>query len=119
MIHWLEQHLFPCLSVKYLGIECPGCGMQRAFIALLKGHLYEAWQYNPALFPFLLTILLLIFHLKFDFKHGARLIVMGFVLTTSAILIQYGVKQFRKHQMVQNQAEMPLCSDFKKEKHVF
>ena len=37
MIDWLEAHMMSCVFIKYLNIECPGCGIQRAFIALLKG----------------------------------------------------------------------------------
>lgn len=93
MISWLEQHLVTCLSVKYLGLECPGCGMQRAFIALLRGQFAQSLHYNPALLPFLITVLILLFHLKFDFKYGARSIVIGFVITTGVMVGHYILKQ--------------------------
>lgn len=32
------------------GLQCPGCGSQRAIHALLHGQLTEAWHYNAALF---------------------------------------------------------------------
>ncbi len=93
MINWLEQHLVTCLSVKYLGMECPGCGMQRAFIALLRGQFADSLHYNPALLPFLITVVMLLFHLKFDFKHGARSIVIGFAFTTVLMVVNYVLKQ--------------------------
>lgn len=39
-----------CLFRLLTGYDCPGCGSQRAFHALLHGRLAEAWGYNPYLF---------------------------------------------------------------------
>ena len=50
---------FPrCLIRTATGYSCPGCGLQRAFHALLHGRLSEAFAYNRAL-PFSLILLLL------------------------------------------------------------
>ena len=43
-----------CLLKYITGYDCPGCGSQRALHALLHGHAYEAWRYNPAILPALL-----------------------------------------------------------------
>ncbi|NMB72762.1 MAG: DUF2752 domain-containing protein, partial [Bacteroidales bacterium] len=32
---WLSRHSIPCPYMKFFGIPCPGCGMQRAFAELL------------------------------------------------------------------------------------
>jgi hypothetical protein len=37
-----------CTSRRVLGIDCPGCGMTRAFISISHGQLTRAWQLNPA-----------------------------------------------------------------------
>jgi len=42
LINWLESHQLPCYYKKLLGIKCLGCGMQTAFILLLKGELIES-----------------------------------------------------------------------------
>lgn len=39
-----------CVFKAATGWDCPGCGSQRAFHALLHGHPGEAWRLNPALF---------------------------------------------------------------------
>lgn len=39
-----------CTFKQFTGWDCPGCGSQRAFHALLRGHIAEAWSHNPALF---------------------------------------------------------------------
>lgn len=50
----------PCLFYKVTGLRCPGCGVSRMCIALMKGNIAEAARYNSLLFfllPFLLLIL--------------------------------------------------------------
>jgi hypothetical protein len=37
-----------CMSKRYLGFDCPGCGLTRCFISLARGDLTAAWRYNPA-----------------------------------------------------------------------
>ena len=46
-----EGGMLPRCTFKALtGWDCPGCGSQRAFHALLHGRVGEAWRMNPALF---------------------------------------------------------------------
>ena len=60
MTEWLENHQLPCVYKTFLGFECPTCGMQRAFILLLQGEIWESVKMYPALLPtFVLVILLL------------------------------------------------------------
>jgi hypothetical protein len=37
-----------CLTRRWMGFGCPGCGMTRCFISLARGDLVAAWSYNPA-----------------------------------------------------------------------
>ena len=52
-----QYSFFPrCPSKLITGYDCPGCGTQRAFHALLNGNIAEALHYNAILFiavPFL------------------------------------------------------------------
>ncbi|HNV96426.1 MAG TPA: DUF2752 domain-containing protein [Bacteroidales bacterium] len=91
-IHWLEEHQGACMYKKFLGIECPGCGMQRSLIALLKGNVMESLQLFPALIPLLTMFLFLILHLVFKFKYGARILVYWFILNTIIIVSNYIIK---------------------------
>lgn len=36
----------PCIFHKLTNLYCPGCGMTRAFISLIKLDLYQAFRYN-------------------------------------------------------------------------
>ena len=37
-----------CYARRWLGLECPGCGLTRSLIAIMHGRLAEAWRFNPA-----------------------------------------------------------------------
>ena len=39
-----------CSSRRLMGIDCPGCGMTRAFISISRGDFARAWQLNHASF---------------------------------------------------------------------
>lgn len=39
-----------CPVKLFFGLDCPGCGFQRALHALLHGKIKEAYNYNPFLF---------------------------------------------------------------------
>lgn len=56
--------LLACPVYAFSGIECFGCGLNRAAIALLQMDLAAAWHHNPLLFLYALVIVLLI---SYDF----------------------------------------------------
>ena len=93
VIEWLESHQQACFYKKYLGIECPGCGMQRSFIELLKGEFYESFIMFPALIPTIILILSLIFHLIFKFKNGANFLKILFIINTTIVVLSYIYKK--------------------------
>lgn len=41
-------HMPQCTFKLITGLDCPGCGSQRALHALLHGHIAEAMAFNPA-----------------------------------------------------------------------
>ena len=89
LIQWLENHQFPCFYKKYLGIDCPGCGMQRAFIELLKGNIIESIKTYPALIPMIIMFVFLFLHIKYKFKKGASYLTIMFIFTSVIILLSY------------------------------
>ncbi len=93
MINWLEQHLLTCSIKSVFGIDCPGCGSQRALIALLKGDLVDSIHYHAALIPFIITITLLITQLIGKFDNGGKWVMWSFIITTFITFTQYIIKQ--------------------------
>jgi hypothetical protein len=94
MTEWLYKHLTACSFKSYLGMECPGCGMQRAFISLLKGDLIQSFQYHPALIPFLITIAALLIQLKLKHPKGGNFVMWLFIITTTITVINFVTKQY-------------------------
>ena len=72
IINWLENNMLACPYKKYFGLDCLGCGMQRSFLALLKGNFVESFYLYPALVPMIFMFLFLIAHLIFKFKNGGN-----------------------------------------------
>jgi len=92
LISWLETNMQTCPYNYYFGIECPGCGMQKAIIELLKGNFVESIQFYPALIPLFFLFLLLIVHLVFKLKNGAEMLKYLFLFNVLIILVSYIVK---------------------------
>lgn len=91
LIEWLEAHQQPCYYKKFLGIECLGCGMQTAFILLLKGEFIASFLTYPALLPVLFLIVFLVLHLIFRFRKGARILKFSFIFTLAVMIFHYVV----------------------------
>ncbi|PTT40287.1 hypothetical protein DBR28_06110 [Chryseobacterium sp. HMWF028] len=73
----IDDFMLTCPSKKYLGVECLGCGAQRAIVLVLEGKFAEAFQMYPAVY----TLLLFFFTLGLSFidkkrKYGNILMIM-------------------------------------------
>jgi len=97
LIAWLEAHQLPCFYKHYLGFECFGCGMQTAFILLLKGEFIESLKAYPALLPTVFLIAFLILHLIFKFKRGASILKYAFIFTVAIMVVSYVIHISEKY----------------------
>lgn len=88
-INWLGHHLLDCPIKKLIGIDCPGCGMQRSILALLRFDFAGSWHaYPPGIF-ICATIVFLLFHLFFRFRQGAFILKLLYIVSTIAIIANY------------------------------
>ncbi|MFS4471225.1 DUF2752 domain-containing protein [Chryseobacterium sp. T20] len=55
----INDFMLTCPSKKFLGIECLGCGAQRAIVLVFEGKFSEAFQMYPAVYTLLLFFLIL------------------------------------------------------------
>ncbi|MFP4620542.1 MAG: DUF2752 domain-containing protein [Bacteroidales bacterium] len=90
--NWFEAHLQPCIYKQIIGTECPGCGFQRALIALLRGDLWKSIQLFPALIPMLFLFVFLALHLVFNFSKGATVLKYVFIGDIGIIIIDYIIR---------------------------
>ncbi len=78
-----------CVFKAVTGLDCPGCGSQRMFHALLHGDITGAWAYNPFLLLMLPVLALLAYSAATRTRHPrlyARL-NSPFMITTLFILL--------------------------------
>ncbi|WP_089664441.1 DUF2752 domain-containing protein [Gramella sp. MAR_2010_147] len=84
--------MFPCLNKSLLGIECTGCGGQRAALLLFQGEFKEAFYMYPAIYSLaiLLGFLLvnLFFKFKYDFNIKIGLIVFNALIIAGAYILK-------------------------------
>jgi hypothetical protein len=84
--------LLNCLFKEYFGYDCPGCGIQRAFLYLIKGDLEKSLILFPPLLLYIALLILLIFSVVFNFNISYKWFVF---LTCSAVIIQFGYYTLR------------------------
>ncbi len=46
----LTEKAIPCIFFLTTGFKCPGCGVSRMFISMLKFDFVSAFHYNPVIF---------------------------------------------------------------------
>jgi len=89
IVDWLEKRQAPCFYKSVFGVECPGCGMQRAFIALLRGDFLMSLKLYPALLPTMIMITFLAAHIIFKLRNGAKILLYMFIINAVIIVISY------------------------------
>lgn len=73
-----------CIWKNLLGIDCPGCGMTRAILAVFHGHFALAWAYNKGV----VIVLPLLIFIATEAQRTTRL--KGF----SALFVSLWLKSF-------------------------
>ena len=91
-LEWMESIQTTCLFLKYVGYECPGCGLQRSFTALLHGEVVESIKLYPALIPMILMFGYMTLHLRFQFKKGGKVLRFWSIGVLALIFVSYAVK---------------------------
>ena len=92
LISWLESHMGTCTFHDQTDLSCPGCGLQRAVIALLKGDLIESFILFPPLLPLLIMFSFLAVHLIFNLRQGALVLKVMYMANAAIILLNFFVK---------------------------
>jgi len=88
----MEDYMLPCLNKKLFGIECLGCGIQRATALLFEGEFVAAFRVYPAIYTLILLVLFLVFNLTVKFKFDRSIKISLIVLNILIIVISYAIK---------------------------
>ncbi len=84
--------MLPCLSKQLLGIDCPGCGIQRAAFLLFEGEFIAAFKMYPAIYPILALFGFLLLDQFFRIKYVNKIIISLMVLSVLSILVNFLLK---------------------------
>lgn len=92
-ISWLRDHLLPC-PFKYLtGLDCPGCGFQRAVLSLVQGNFSESFKLYPPTIPLLFFFIYGIMGRFFKMDNQKEIVKKSlFFIVGWIILLSYGFK---------------------------
>lgn len=98
LLDWLNAHLLTCPFKQLFHIDCPGCGLQRSILALLRGDFFSSFKLYPATVPIIGLFVFALFHIKFDFKNGAFFIKFLYIFISIVIVINY-IYKIINHQL--------------------
>lgn len=82
----LESLMIPCYFKMMFGIDCPGCGLQRSIILLLKGDVADAVFMYPPLLPIVGILILYVANMQLNYT-GKKVLFSGFVWLLAALVL--------------------------------
>lgn len=88
----IEDYMLPCFTKKILGVDCPGCGLQRSLVHLFQGDFVAAFEMYPAIYTILPLFSFLLADAFFKIKYVNRIIVTLMISSVALILINYILK---------------------------
>lgn len=88
----IEDYMFTCLNKKIFGIECLGCGAQRATALLFRGEFIAAFKMYPAIYTLLLFAGFLVLNFFVKMRYALQIKISLAVLNAVIIIISYILK---------------------------
>ena len=85
----VEKYMLPCVNKKIFGIDCPGCGTQRALMSLFKGEFVDAFHFFPAIYTSILLFIFLGLHLVDKTRNYTNVIIVTAIGNAAIMIISY------------------------------
>ena len=90
--------MIPCMHKKLFGIDCMGCGIQRAIALIFEGDFVEAFHMYPAIYTLILFFASIFLHLV-DKSRNYNKIIAGLAIVNGIIM---AVSYFYKMLFINN-----------------
>lgn len=84
--------MLPCLSKQIFGIDCLGCGMQRAAALVFRGEFVAAFKMYPAIYSLIIFALFLVLNIFVKFRYSERIKFFLVIVNIAIIVISYLIK---------------------------
>ncbi|MDO5616890.1 MAG: DUF2752 domain-containing protein [Cruoricaptor ignavus] len=88
----LEDYMLSCPTKKYLGIDCLGCGTQRALALILEGKFLEAFQMFPAIYSMLFFGFFILMNFIDKKRDYSKVIILFAVITAVTMIVSFFIK---------------------------
>lgn len=88
----LDEFMLPCITKKFIGIDCPGCGLQRSISLLTHGDFYAAFKMYPPIYSIIILLCFLFIHNFIAIKYANKIILTLTITVIGFILINYILK---------------------------
>lgn len=89
----VNDYMVPCLNKSLFGVECFGCGTQRALALILKGEFAAAFYMFPAIYTTILFFIIIGLHFIDKSRNYHKLIISLAILNAVIMIISYIYKQ--------------------------
>lgn len=90
----MEEYMIPCMNKTLFGVECFGCGTQRALLLLFQGDFIGAFKMFPAIYTTILFFLFVALHF-IDKSRNYRSFLIIFAIVNAIIMVgSYFYKHF-------------------------
>lgn len=90
----IEDFMLPCPSKKFLGIECFGCGTQRAIVLVFQGKFSEAFQMYPAVYTLLMFFGFVILNFLDKKRNYGQILIFLAIINAVIMVFSYFYKHF-------------------------
>lgn len=87
-----EDYMIPCMSKKFFGFECMGCGMQRGTLLLFRGEFSAAFHMFPAIYTTIPLFIFIALHFVDKRRSYTKIIIPFAILNAIIMVIAYFYK---------------------------
>ncbi|PKH52235.1 hypothetical protein CXF68_16725 [Tenacibaculum sp. Bg11-29] len=88
----MDDYMLPCLNKKFFGVDCLGCGTQRALSLLIHGEFIAAFKMYPAIYTLLFLAVIIVLNLFYKIKYAQKIISILAVINVLIIVVSYLIK---------------------------
>lgn len=89
----VEDYMMPCMTKKIFGIDCLGCGIQRALVLLIQGDFEGAFYMYPAIYSMLLFFMAIGINQLDKHRNYHIIIVTLGIITALTMVVSYIYKR--------------------------